>query len=253
MRTKNILFYRLLSFLSALLILMAASCPAFASHSNWVLDKLPGADSIYPVYDGKYESLTVRAIVDFHKRNRDTGNLYVVIPDIKKVEENAGQTRIFAYVSLGSFTLDKDGTYRWGMKLTSPYEIYAYEDGKTGTVQTYCGTPIPPRKLDPGVWESLEISESTYDPSRFLKEDLTNRAPAETTKRALAFLDSNKQFTLSVWPKIVGKPLEQAAPGEISSAMAAQQEKTALLYEEAVRQYNLLGRGKLSQEPYYAP
>lgn len=90
--------------------------------------------------------------------------------------------------------------------------------------------------------------ERTFDPSMFLKENIQNTASPETANRLSASLDRDKEFTLSVWTDIIGKPVETASQNEISSAMQLQQNKTISPYQEAVNQYQ-----QLSQEPHYEP
>lgn len=249
------LLFRIVIIIQTILLLTALSVPAWAASNEqpaeWVKDTLSPVPMIYPQHNEKYESLVAQAVVKYERAYGDTGEIFVVIPDVKKAEEIKGdtlQTRIFAYVSYGSFSRESDGKYRQGRQLTGPFEILIDQNLKNGETQTFCGTPIPPRKLSPETWEAFELTEDTFDPSMFLKENIQNTASPETANRLSASLDRDKEFTLSVWTDIIGKSVETASQNEISSAMQLQQNKTISPYQAAVNQYQ-----QLSQERHYEP
>lgn len=240
---------------SVLALLLISACSAVAAEQappiEWALEEISGSYVFSPRYDEKYEALTVRAVVNYHRQHGQMGGVFVVIPDVITVLEDAGLTRIFAYATSCNFHVGEDGIYRWSMKLTGPYEICAVADESSGVTETFCGTPLPPRKVSPETWETFKLEEASFDPSSFLKENIVEKASPETSRRVLAFLDREKDFLDRGWEKVVGKPIAVSKAGEISAALKTQMLKTQNLYHEAIKQYNLLGKGELSEEPFY--
>lgn len=227
------------------LFVLASTLMTYASEEGtpaWNTYKSGDVQVFFSEKTDEIEKIIAQAIIKPAKRNNAAMGCCILASDIIKVTDrqnrNTIQYRIFAYVSYGAFVRGSDGTYQIGETKTAPYEIYASKNLKTGKLSVFSAGTIPPRRLAPEVWDEYGITDATYDASMLLKQNITKEAPPALAKQAMAFLDSDKQFSQSVWTEILGKSFEAATDTEIAQAFRGRLSSTQERYREARKQYD---------------
>lgn len=183
---------------------------------------------------GDYDAdaaLAAQAMEAFLKSAEDetvVSGIYVL-----RTEKHEYQQRSIFYTTSSVLKPNPDGSRDEIKRIAALFELYAVTDPSTGECLTFCGRVVAPKHFDPADWEDYGITEKNYDPELHLKEDIREKASKRAARNALAFLDSNRQFTQEMWITLFGKPFaEDVTRQEVSEKFRYLKEFTANLQEK---------------------